>query len=163
MHPHTLTTVAALSCTIEVIAWRGNFSSKQSYILSSNWMPLTAIVTVDVMLHQLQMHVQIWVKIFKAVTIEVQLTKRPIFANCHSMRTVTVYWSQQKLHLKQKTKKRCIPKAPKLTLHSPATPRKSVQKIALALAPYYATRHLRGHDQIHQKDVDWKGSRQWLL
>lgn len=42
------------------------------------------------MLHQLQLHVQTLVKTLQIVTIEVQLTRRPILANCHSMLMVTV-------------------------------------------------------------------------
>lgn len=87
-----------------VIALRGNFISKQYYILWSNWISLTAIVTVDVMLHQRQLHIKIWV--WQAVTTEVQLIKKvnfyDSFANCHWMHTVTVWWSQKKLYRSQK-------------------------------------------------------------
>lgn len=122
-----------------LLPW-GNFISKQYYILWSDWMPLTAIVTVDVMLHQRQLRIKIWV--WQAVTTEVQLIKRSIFMTVLQIATgCTQSQSDEAKRNFIARRKRHIPKSGQPNWRSPsAASRNFVHKISVALAIHTPTR-----------------------
>lgn len=151
-----------------VIALGGNFISKQYYILWSNWIPLTAIVTVGVMLHQRQLHIKIWV--WQAVTTEVQLIKRSIFMTVLQIATgCTQSQSDEAKRNFIARRKRRIPKSGQPHWRSLSAASKNfVHKISVASALYIPTRWPRGRchkpfTKSIKEYVDWMINLHWLL